>query len=46
MNRAMGLGIALALVAGVALAQQKEVTIGYQDMVVPYRAAQAAGWPE
>jgi taurine transport system substrate-binding protein len=42
MNRAMGLGIALALVAGVALAQQKEVTIGYQDMVVPYRAAQEA----
>jgi len=42
MNRGMGLGIALALVAGVALAQQKEVTIGYQDMVVPYRVAQEA----
>ena len=35
-------GIALALVAGVAFAQQKEVTIGYQDMVVPYRIAQEA----
>jgi taurine transport system substrate-binding protein len=31
---------ALALVAGVALAQQKEVTIGYQDMLDPYRHAQ------
>jgi taurine transport system substrate-binding protein len=39
----MGLtGIALALVAGIAFAQQKEVTIGYQDMVVPYRTAQEA----
>ena len=26
----------------VALAQTKEVTIGYQDMVVPYRVAQDA----
>ncbi len=43
MKRGMGVaGIALALVAGAALAQQKEVTIGYQDMVVPYRIAQEA----
>src|SRR5215218_5307794 len=35
-------GIALALSAGLAFAQTKEVTIGYQDMVVPYRAAQEA----
>jgi taurine transport system substrate-binding protein len=43
MKRGMGLtGIALALVAGIAFAQQKEVTIGYQDMVVPYRTAQEA----
>jgi len=35
-----GLAIALALVAGAALAQQKEVTIGYQDMLDPYRHAQ------
>src|SRR5678816_997330 len=43
MKRGMGwTGIALALVAGIAFAQQKEVTIGYQDMVVPYRIAQEA----
>src|SRR5678815_104042 len=43
MKRGMGwTGIALALVAGIAFAQQKEVTIGYQDMVVPYRTAQEA----
>ena len=43
MKRGMGLtGIALALVAGIAFAQQKEVTIGYQDMVVPYRITQEA----
>jgi taurine transport system substrate-binding protein len=35
-------GVVLALAAGMALAQQKEVTIGYQDMVVPYRIAQEA----
>ncbi len=29
-------------VSTVAIAQTKEVTIGYQDMVVPYRAAQEA----
>jgi len=33
-------GLALALVAGLALAQTKEVTIGYQDMLDPYRHAQ------
>src|SRR3954471_5446932 len=43
MKRGMRLvAVALALVAGVAIAQQKEVTIGYQDMVVPYRIAQEA----
>jgi taurine transport system substrate-binding protein len=43
MNRGTGVfGVALSLVAGVALAQTKEVTIGYQDMVVPYRVAQEA----
>jgi taurine transport system substrate-binding protein len=31
-----------ALVSGVAVGQTKEVTIGYQDMVVPYRVAQEA----
>jgi taurine transport system substrate-binding protein len=31
---------AYALGAGIALAQTKEVTIGYQDMVVPYRVSQ------
>jgi taurine transport system substrate-binding protein len=34
------LAVALALVAGTAVAQQKEVTIGYQDMLDPYRHAQ------
>jgi len=33
---------ALAAAAGIAFAQTKEVTIGYQDMVVPYRVAQEA----
>src|SRR4030095_2978445 len=40
-----GLGAAVALaalVAAPAVAQAKEVTIGYQDMVVPYRIAQEA----
>ena len=40
-----GLGTALALAtlfAAPAHAQTKEVTIGYQDMVVPYRVAQEA----
>ena len=32
-----------ALLAGAAHAQQKEVTIAYQDMLVPWRVAQAAG---
>jgi taurine transport system substrate-binding protein len=33
-------GIALAILATTAFAQQKEVTIGYQDMLDPYRHAQ------
>jgi taurine transport system substrate-binding protein len=33
-------GAAVALAIGGASAQTKEVTIGYQDMVVPYRVAQ------
>jgi taurine transport system substrate-binding protein len=33
---------AIAVAAGAAFAQAKEVTIGYQDMVVPYRVAQEA----
>ena len=40
-----GLGTAVALAvlfAAPAFAQTKEVTIGYQDMVVPYRMAQEA----
>jgi taurine transport system substrate-binding protein len=35
-----GFAASLALIAGAALAQQKEVTIGYQDMLDPYRHAQ------
>jgi taurine transport system substrate-binding protein len=35
-----GLAVAVGLVSGAALAQQKEVTIGYQDMLDPYRHAQ------
>ncbi|MBM3733069.1 MAG: taurine ABC transporter substrate-binding protein [Acidimicrobiia bacterium] len=35
-------GIAMAMAAHDAHAQAKEVTIGYQDMVVPYRIAQEA----
>jgi len=36
-------GAALAMIAAApTFAQQKEVTIGYQDMVVPYRIAQDA----
>src|SRR6266705_1640700 len=41
----IGLAPALALTAlfaATAAAQTKEVTIGYQDMVVPYRVAQEA----
>lgn len=32
--------VAATLFTGIAAAQQKEVTIGYQDMVVPYRITQ------
>ncbi len=35
-------GVAAVAVSISAIAQTKEVTIGYQDMVVPYRAAQEA----
>lgn len=35
-------GAVAAMLAAPGLAQTKEVTIGYQDMVVPYRAAQEA----
>ena len=38
----MGGAVAAMLAAAPALAQTKEVTIGYQDMVVPYRIAQEA----
>ena len=33
-------GCVLAFAAGAAFAQQKEVTIAYQDMLEPYRASQ------
>jgi len=36
------LGAALAFAAGTAVAQQKEVTIAYQDMLDPYRVSQDA----
>ena len=35
-------GVALAFAANVAWSQPKEVTIGYQDMLDPYRTAQEA----
>ena len=43
MKRLWFVGIALAFAAGAALAQDKEVTIAYQDMLDPYRIAQNAG---
>ena len=42
MKKLWFIGFALALTAGVAHAQQKEVTIAYQDMLDPYRASQEA----
>jgi taurine transport system substrate-binding protein len=36
------IGFVLAFAAGAAFAQQKEVTIAYQDMLVPYRTSQEA----
>lgn len=39
----LSLPMAFAVTAGTALAQTKEVTIAYQDMIVPYRAVQASG---
>ena len=42
MKLGMLVGTAAALVSITIFAQAKEVTIGYQDMVVPYRMAQEA----
>ena len=42
MNRAMLVAAFAVLMSATAFAQTKEVTIGYQDMVVPYRMAQEA----
>ncbi len=42
MNRAMLVGAFGVLLSASTFAQTKEVTIGYQDMVVPYRMAQEA----
>ena len=42
MNKLSFLGLALAFATGVAVAQQKEVTIAYQDMLDPYRVSQEA----
>lgn len=42
MKLAMLAGAITALVSTTVFAQAKEVTIGYQDMVVPYRMAQEA----
>jgi taurine transport system substrate-binding protein len=39
----LSLPMALAITAGVAQAQTKEVTIAHQDMIVPFRVLQAAG---
>ena len=42
MNRAMLIAAFAVLLSATAFAQTKEVTIGYQEMVVPYRMAQEA----
>lgn len=42
MKLAMLAGAVAAVVSTIVFAQAKEVTIGYQDMVVPYRMAQEA----
>jgi taurine transport system substrate-binding protein len=42
MKRLWFVGLALAFGAGAAMAQQKEVTIAYQDMLDPYRVSQEA----
>ncbi|ODT17797.1 taurine ABC transporter substrate-binding protein [Hyphomicrobium sp. CS1BSMeth3] len=39
----LSIPMALAVAASTAVAQTKEVTIAYQDMIVPYRVAQSAG---
>ena len=42
MKRSLLVSAIAALVSTTVFAQAKEVTIGYQDMVVPYRMAQEA----
>ena len=42
MKRLWFVGVALAFAASAAMAQQKEVTIAYQDMLDPYRVSQDA----
>ena len=42
MRKVWCIGLALAFGAGIASAQQKEVTIAYQDMLDPYRVSQDA----
>lgn len=39
----MAAALAVGLGAGAAMAQTKEVTIAHQDMIIPFRVAQAAG---
>lgn len=39
----MAAAIAVGVGAGAAMAQTKEVTIAHQDMIIPFRVAQAAG---
>ena len=39
----LSLPVAFAITAGAVHAQTKEVTIAYQDMIVPYRAVQGSG---
>ena len=46
MNRGLLAGAIAALVSTSVFAQAKEVTIGYRDMVVPYRMAQEAKGPQ
>jgi taurine transport system substrate-binding protein len=43
MRKIVALALPLALAAGTAFAQTKEVTIAHQDMIVPFRVSQAAG---
>jgi taurine transport system substrate-binding protein len=43
MHSVLAAGLLLGVVSAPALAQTKEVTFAHQDMVVPFRVAQAAG---